>query len=766
MGGSPRTVPCKANRLLLMIVLVLMSTSDEHQRRSPDCVFFTLSTMAETKGGSSKKGRASKASRISTQSNFTSISEGVSVADTDIQGDDSTMPIVEPTKTVKSEKGAKKDTKARKPAARSKRQASKAADENTQVASSFLEPEDDDFEVKVEKPFAQTKGINKRKSDRMSTADAVLNNAGAPDQEEEVVDQPRKRRTTRSRVSMAHKLDAPDPPAQEEYNGDAQGNDEDIPPPVPSQGRKKGKGGNKRGSSHVRKASVASAASKASLRAILPPDEEIDAELEAELDRPLTDEEGDIEPPVVTKPLGRRLTRTKPGSRKATASVAPTRRTTRASTVAAEDLTTQDIYASLKSTAEAHVQTPEKTEHAIIVPDSPDQPVLLEHQKEECLHKNSEQRDEHNMEIERSEDAIAATDVEMGEDRPMIEPQQERSRQVSRQDTRIPDIPRSSGATDLASDMNSSTLDTQAAEDDVCHDTDASVVKQASTKRGSKKAPAKRTKGGKKAAVMTRNVEVVAERTMDDSPPEEQHSHIDPVDNQLGSVESISVEVTETKKPRKPSRAIARVGKTKKTLLESETLTREASVAPLVDLLDQPNALAETGIARPSEHPPSTHSTPKPASSPQSSDAENRPPSSCLSKPDLPPSMQSPFKSQTSRVPLAVTTPIKSPSRNSISKLQTTFPWTAVEVEHIFGGTPIFDKENSLSTLGESGKGVKDLLTSPEKKLTVEQWIQFNAKRGEENLRNECERLVGSFEDQGVRALRVLEGIVCAERPR
>ena len=764
MGGSPRTILCKANRLLLIFVLVLTSTSDEHQRRSPDCIFFAVSTIVKPKGGRSKKGRASKASRTSTQSNFTSVSEGVSVADTDVQGNDSTMPIVEPNPTAKSEKGAKKGTKPRKPAARSKRQASKAEDENTQVANSFLEPEDDDFEVKVEKPFPQSKGNKKRKSDSMSTADTALNHVGAHSQEEKSIDQPRKRRTTRSRESMAQRHDAPNPPPQGEYTGDAQRTDNDeIPPPAPPQGRKKGKGGNKRGSSNVRKASIASAASKASLRAIMPPDEEIDAGLEAELDRPLTDDEGDIEPPVVKKPLGRRLTRTKPGSRKATASVAPTRRTTRASTVAAEDLAMQDVYSSLPNpTAEAHVPTPTKNEDAIIVPDSPDLSLLPEHQKEQPLHENSEQGDEYDK-TQNSKDAIAPADIEMDEDTPTIEPQGERSRQVSRQNTRIPDVTRSSGTIDLASDMNSSTLGVQAAEDRLGHDADASAVKQTASKGGSKKALAKETKGSKKAAMVARNVEVILQRTMDDVPPEEQHSDIDLIENQVGSVESISAEVTEPKKSRKPSKAMAKSGKTKETVPEPEALTREASVAPLVD---QPNALAETGVVRPSKHPQSTHSTPRPASSPQSSDAENRPPSSCLSKPDPPPSMQSPFKSQTSRVPLAVTTPVKSPSKNNISKLQTTFPWTAVEVEHIFGGTQFLDQENSPFTVEEASKGVKDLLTSPEKKLTVEQWIQFNAKRGEEKLRNECERLVGRFEDQGVRALRVLEGIVCSEKPR
>ena len=55
-----------------------------------------------------------------------------------------------------------------------------------------------------------------------------------------------------------------------------------------------------------------------------------------------------------------------------------------------------------------------------------------------------------------------------------------------------------------------------------------------------------------------------------------------------------------------------------------------------------------------------------------------------------------------------------------------------------------------------------DLLSSPERKMSVQEWILFNAKSGEERLRRECERLVGRFEGEGVRALKALEGIVCA----
>ncbi len=759
MAGSQKTIPSKANQLRLMIVPVLTFDSDEHQRRSPDCVFFAYSTTIEKKSGRTKQGRASKASRMSTQSNFTTVSEGVSVADTDAHGDDSIIPVVEPVKTAKSGKGAKKGAKAKKPAAKSKRKVSKATDENTPVASSFLEPEDDDFEVKVDTVLTQSKENKKRKSDGMSIA---TNSAEAHNEKEDSQDQPRKRRATRTTGSMAQTRNAPSPAPQEEHDHDAPKTDaEVIPSPAPPQGRKNGKSGNKRGSSNVRKVSTASTASKASLRAIIPPDEDIDAVLEAELNRPLTDEEGDIKSPAMNIPKGRRLTKTRPGSRKATASVAPTRRTTRASTVTVEDLTMQDVYPSLpEPVVEAHVPTLKKNEHDALALDTPDQSPPPEHQKRERTPEISEQHIRYN---EKTEKLDEAGNDKVDEEMPTLEPQQPRSRQASRKlparSTRVLDIPRSSEAMDLASDINSSMLGTQTAHDDSGHETDASVVKPARTKRSSKKVPAKKMKGGKKAALMSQNIEDIVQPLMDEASHDEQGTLAGPVDDYTVNV---PVEVKEPEKQRKPSRTTAKSGKTKKTLPEPEAFAREESVAPL---MKQPSPLAEGAIARPSTQPLSAHATPRPAPSPQSSDAENQPPSSCLSKRNPPLTLQSPLKAQLNRVPLAVTTPISSPSRNNVSKLQTIFPWTTVDLEHVFESTPTRGQENNPLILGEAGGPDKSLLTSPEKKLTVEQWIHSNGQRGEEKLRNECERLVGKFEDQGVRALRVLEGIVCAERP-
>ncbi|TGJ85856.1 hypothetical protein E0Z10_g2933 [Xylaria hypoxylon] len=137
-----------------------------------------------------------------------------------------------------------------------------------------------------------------------------------------------------------------------------------------------------------------------------------------------------------------------------------------------------------------------------------------------------------------------------------------------------------------------------------------------------------------------------------------------------------------------------------------------------------------------------------PPQSPQSSDAENQPPSSKPSN-----------TAKSTRIALApiATTPIRSsPSkRNIISGLQSTHAWTAVDVDMIFDE---LDKGNTLST-GRFLKNGMDL-TSPEKKMTVEQWIYHNAEQAENQLKHECEAIVMAFEQEGSRAMQALEGVV------
>ena len=169
------------------------------------------------------------------------------------------------------------------------------------------------------------------------------------------------------------------------------------------------------------------------------------------------------------------------------------------------------------------------------------------------------------------------------------------------------------------------------------------------------------------------------------------------------------------------------------------------------------------------QDPTSPTREPTASMSPQSSDAENHPPSS---RPSLNKKTPTPLSQHkvatprtTTRIPLAETTLTRtplhttSPSKhsNTISGLQSSAPWTAVDLDDLLFSRDENGLEEALQKAKEEG------LSSPEKKMTVEQWILFNAQRAEERLKRECEGMVGVFEKQGGRAMRALEGIEAVE---
>ncbi|KAI2744025.1 hypothetical protein DTO013E5_3291 [Penicillium roqueforti] len=153
--------------------------------------------------------------------------------------------------------------------------------------------------------------------------------------------------------------------------------------------------------------------------------------------------------------------------------------------------------------------------------------------------------------------------------------------------------------------------------------------------------------------------------------------------------------------------------------------------------------------------PPAHQNTPSP--SPQSSDAENRPPSrpSASRAPVQPTPKQPEF-----RVPLAVSTPSPSKRNANGGFGPSGHPWTPVDIDEVLFGEAS-EKENA--DLSGLFRGAKASLTSPEKKMTVQEWIAWNAKNGEERLKRECERLVSQFEKEGGRAMRRLEAIECID---
>jgi hypothetical protein len=147
-----------------------------------------------------------------------------------------------------------------------------------------------------------------------------------------------------------------------------------------------------------------------------------------------------------------------------------------------------------------------------------------------------------------------------------------------------------------------------------------------------------------------------------------------------------------------------------------------------------------------------------PSMSPQSSDAENRPPSSRPSASRA--HDQSTPKEPKFRAALTSSTPSPSKRNANAGFGPSGHPWTPIDIdEALFGDNS--DKENA--DLASLFRGVKGGLTSPEKKMTVQEWIAWNAKNGEERLKRECERLVGQFEKEGGRAMQRIEAIECID---
>ncbi|KAL2869367.1 uncharacterized protein BJX67DRAFT_348231 [Aspergillus lucknowensis] len=154
--------------------------------------------------------------------------------------------------------------------------------------------------------------------------------------------------------------------------------------------------------------------------------------------------------------------------------------------------------------------------------------------------------------------------------------------------------------------------------------------------------------------------------------------------------------------------------------------------------------------------PPASQGSP--SLSPQSSDAENHPPST---KPSAQrPQLSSPSKKPSAWIPLAANTPSPSKRNASAGRVKTSHPWVSIDIDEILLASAS-DKENA--DLHGALSSTKGELTTPEKKMTVEDWIMWNARNGEERLKRECERLVGQFEKEGARAIRALEGIECID---
>lgn len=750
-----------------------------HYQRSSDCKFFALQAPAKQRPGRPKKSRASKASRTSTQSTLTSVSDGGSINEVEIN-EDSVLEIlaVEHEQSMKSTR-AKRGGKPRRTPAKTKAKALNPSLDEPAQASSYIEPEDDNFEVKVEKRPAKKENNLKRKSDEMNE-----DNTRPP---------PAKRRTTRSSSSILPAEATSNKILNTQHGYDMEIDDVENTAlagirPIEKGSQEVVKRGKKGILSVVRKeASATSTVPMASSRNTIPTDDALDAALEADLDRSLTDNEVEVVQSNIQYPKMRRLTRTRSESRNEPALLAPVRRTTRlgSSALQAASLGEQD---SLVQDTSRHVmgldRAPQDEANNDIAATRSASKIIEERVLQNCI----PMQDAHPVDLPCDVSAANANDgTAQLKPTPQKSKKPMKGRQPSRQLSKRNAQPSISIPTaDLPSsnqNLVTPVLVSQVCEDESGNETDISVIKKGPMKRGGKKG-----KQGKNAAMTRRKSQEIMQGEVEDavnqpepalvattinlvenatpvvlshdiqiaSANEEEFVElVQPSESTPTSTNSLgprgSVKSVKGRNSQTPAKAPISIQADEQTLATPHVSGSEWESAPL-----QASPIVENQ-ARVS----SVRTTPRPAASPQSSDVENQPPSSRPSSIRPPLLISPPQKVQTTRIPLT-TTPTNSPLKRNNVRLQSSMPWSAIDCDKIFLGSPA-DKDDNPFLLKPAINGEVVGLTSPEKKLSLEEWIQLNAQKGEDHLRSECERVIGKFEGEGVRALKTLEGITCVD---
>jgi hypothetical protein len=683
-------------------VAELTDRSDEHYRREPGCLFFALiNQYPAPKKGRAKAARASKASsRLSVQSVATvatSASDVASIADITADHDDSVM-----TTASTMTQGGKKTTKGRKVATGKGRKTKAKKDEAVEVL------EDEPPEPTV------TRG-RKRASDAMDDPVATDVEAPAP-----------KKRATRTRTSTA--VDNSSVPDTEMVDA--------VPAKQPAKKKARASSAKTR---KVSATSVTSQASTASLRGADPDDDELDRQLEADLERYHSDAD---EMAVEQAPA--------PATRGRPKKAATARKTSSQKKPQSESYAMFDPTPMVPDEAEIEADLEAlQAEMEVEQPTAADTLVVPKKGRKAGTRKASKQKKA--KEPEPQPEAAEAEEAPLPE--PSWTPVQE-PKHLEQEPEAEPQF---------ADDPDAST---------------GTVVTK----------PVKRGRGRpKKSTASQASVDEQEQRQSIGSQAQvETQAETPRTRSSLRHTrESITAPKTTPQRiARKPVSAASQAKST--TPIPTPTMQSAAPKIATPIRKDKNHPAYYPPSASRLPQPPSTPRTRpapsglranqtviSPAKSLQSSDAENHPHA-----------LQPAASVMPKRIVLAPTTPnvAQTPQRSSPAKrnivagLQSNHPWQPTDIDLLFSSSPIKghydehddgeDKENSGGHGKAGGGGVARLLrkggelTSPEKRMTVEEWVYHNAGLAEQKLKGECEAMVSAFEREGGRAMRVLEGLV------
>lgn len=728
---------------------------DEHYNRAPKCPFFSLisSKPAPKRAGRSKAARSSKASRLSLQSVATGISDLTSLADVTADIDDSVLTTASNMTT--ASKASKKPAKGKKAATSRPRKTRAKKNDVVEVHEDGPEPERQQDEDAVPAPPSKPARGQKRASDELE--DFALTNAEAPVAKKRATKARKVRGSNATEVSMA----------DTEMT--------DVPEPVKKSAAKKttrkASGSRKVSGRSTRKGSVSTVASTASPPPQMPDDDELDRQLQADLDRPL-DEDEDI-------PMD-----ADPETRKAFA----TRKDNGLGAVSQEDL----AHTARTDFAVSNVDPPRPT----------DETAQVEMQATQG---------EVDVDVQKQAPELPELKV----------PKKGRkagTRKVSKQTTK-----KANEVAEPIAEQLKSRITADAEEPDEIAEADVSFASTGTVKRTSvgraslgvaslprasldsdastatTKAPAKRGRPPKKKIE-----EIQVEEPAESAVPltsvvyptlEAMEADDEPSSKPVQKAEKKANTARPRGRPPKSSKSSD--DSSEKPAIVKESIEPELKSEPVVQTevevesasiqekfssasgsprvarkpvpapKDSPFAIQRKAIgsapvtspqAIASPQTPGHHTTPaqsakqatiSPSPSPQASDAENQPPSSK-------PSTNSSKGKRMALGELPVATPARqtSPSKQqqqNVAGLKSSEPWTAVDLDLIFEG------ENGAAErfFAEGGE-----LSGTERSMTVEAWIYYNAGRAEQKLKSECEAMVTTFEREGTRAMKALEGLV------
>lgn len=710
-------------------------SSDEHYRRSSDCSFFVFAQppAKKGKGSKAKKSRTSKASsRLSTQSVATTTSEAPEM-DIDEAMDQSIMSH----STAKG-KPTKKTAKSKGKTAKSKKE-----DKGMEDADSVQLEEPEPVKPK------RTGRSKKRASEEM--ADEEPNPDLSGEREEIPVEPPAKRRDTKTREGSIS-----EPPQADSLDYEMPDTAPEQPVVQEEEPPKKGRKGAKKRTSKMGKGSDASIVSASVVKDDISQDAALDAALEAglEADEPETwKHEAEPEPEQVQAPPPKKTK----SSKKAKAPAKPVNEA-----LADPEDSAMDVEPPVEDKMDIEdddvdmVQEPPKTKSSKgskkkgTKKSKKDDAKTKEPAIEE-LSQRKEVPDDHEHEHHESfvSVEIVNRNSEPGENPETIPEPELEPAQATEPEEEIP----------------------------------KKLTKKKASQKDEKPKKSKKTK--KQEPSPPREPEPEPEPEFEPEPEPEHEPepelvveamHTDPdpmspsIDGDFGTPDELpdQVEIVaaapSSPAPRESSSAKERTPVPPKTAKRFSDIPHEEHYADLVRQSLEPSDSQEIAKESPPTPalPPSQHSGARqstPSMSPQSSDAENRPPSSRPSASrQIVPSVS--IEPQ-ARTPLAAKTP--SPSKRNFNGgfAASGHPWTPVDIDEALFGDRSDDKENT--DLSGLLKGIKGGLTSPEKKMSVEEWIHWNAKNGEERLKRECERLIGQFEKEGGRAMQRLEAIECLD---